>query len=318
MKMRSNKYPKIRTVVALVLLSAVINTYARNSGGNGGGSGNCNGNGNIKHGCGSSVITPDILTQTSLGNPKQPVAPIPTANQVQTPNPRPGTTNNIVPIDVAPTRIVVRPPDPPQTAIPNPPQIPPPGQVAIPTNIPGPTPTTVAPINIVPIDVKPTHIVVTDNVPTPSTVPKPPQSPPPGQSIVPALIPTQVPVLVVAPKSSITSPQSPTASGQGIQTAVQVSDKASSAAYNQNMIANNPGRQIPGHYAIFRNEDTGSYRECVVSGLERRKVVAADGSVTYRGAVPSLRTVSAELIDIPSWHPHEAGCIISLQHNSPN
>ena len=62
------------------------------------------------------------------------------------------------------------------------------------------------------------------------------------------------------------------------------------------------------------NEVAGGYRECVVSGLERRKVIASDGSITYRGTLPSLRTVSAEVMDIPSWHPHEAGCIISVEH----
>lgn len=68
----------------------------------------------------------------------------------------------------------------------------------------------------------------------------------------------------------------------------------------------------------FKNDATGEYRECIVSGLERRTVIAADGSVSYQGALPGFRTVSAELIDIPSWHPLEAGCIVSIHHKKGN
>lgn len=112
----------------------------------------------------------------------------------------------------------------------------------------------------------------------------------------------------------ISNQEAPTSASQAVNPSVEVTDKASSAMFNQEMIANNPGRQSPLVSAVFKNETTGQYRECIVSGLERRKIVNPNGEDVYRGSLPSFRTVSVEVADIPSWHPHEAGCIISMQH----
>ncbi|WP_162785590.1 hypothetical protein [Polynucleobacter necessarius] len=76
----------IKKIASFVLMRALFGqdpAFAKNGGGGGnGGVGSCNGNRNIKHGCGSAVVTPDILTQTSQGNPRQPGAPIPAAHQL--------------------------------------------------------------------------------------------------------------------------------------------------------------------------------------------------------------------------------------------
>lgn len=233
----------IKLIIPIALYALGSLAYAAN-----GGVGNCRGNGNIQHGCASSVITPDLLTSTSQTNPKQPIAPIPTANEL-----------------------------PPQQV---PYQVP----MAVPPQIPQPVPMLVPP-----------------QIPqiTPQLVTAPPLNP--SQTPVPLVInpPKEMPV----PLGSTSAP------------VVEITDKGSSASYNQNMITNIPGRQLASSYAIFKNEATGTYRECVVSGLERRKIISANGEISYLGALPSFRTVSQEVADIPSWHPHEAGCIISLQHN---
>ena len=128
---------------------------------------------------------------------------------------------------------------------------------------------------------------------------------------VPPLAPPRIPpetrlVVIPAKNENPTKPQ------------VEVTVKADSAAFNQQMIANAPGRQPSDAYALFKNDSNGEYRECIVSGFERRKVIKPNGEVIYTGSLPSLRTVSAELADIPSWHPHEAGCIISVEHKKNN
>ena len=231
----------IKTIISITsafLLLSQAHVFAK--GGGGGGVGNCNGNGNIKHGCGSSVITPDVLTQTSQGNARQPTAPIPTANQL--------------------------PPQPPVTPL-SPPLVPP--------MVPQPKPTA------------------------------PPLAPKMIPQAVPPTVSSTTPMFVASP---LASPQ------LAPEPKVEVTLKASSAGFNRNMISNIPGRQPADSYAIFRNDATGVYRECVVSGLERRKVILPNGEIIYRGTLPSLRTVSNELSDIPSWHPHEAGCIISIEH----
>ncbi len=148
---------------------------------------------------------------------------------------------------------------------------------------------------------------------TPQLVPPMiPQLMPAAPPIVPQRIPQMVSAntpLNVSPPQNTPLPTQPVTKPQ-----VEVTLKASSAGFNGNMIANAPGRQPADSYALFRNDATGAYRECVVSGLETRKVILANGEVVYRGTLPGFRTVSNEVADIPSWHPHEAGCIISIEH----
>jgi hypothetical protein len=139
----------------------------------------------------------------------------------------------------------------------------------------------------------------------------PPLVPPLASQAVPPLVPPKISLeakMVVAPKKVISS------NPESAKPVVEITPNANSATLNHNMITNIPGRQPLGSYAMFRNEKTGAYRECVVSGLERRNIVLPSGEIIYKGNLPSLRTVSSELADIPSWHPHEAGCIISIQH----
>jgi hypothetical protein len=92
----------------------------------------------------------------------------------------------------------------------------------------------------------------------------------------------------------------------------EITDKADSAKSNSTMIANLPGRQDIKKYPEFSESRSGLSKGCVLSGLDRRQVVSPDGGVTYHGTLPHLRTVSAVITDIPSWHPHESGCIVSI------
>jgi hypothetical protein len=310
----------IKTIISITsafLLLSQAHVFAK--GGGGGGVGNCNGNGNIKHGCGSSVITPDVLTQTSQGNARQPTAPIPTANQLP---PQPPVT---------PLSPPLVPPMVPQPKPAAPPLAPPlvPQQVPVRQAVEG------TPIEQRVPDLPPPQR--TDVVTSPALVPQaivvepprglqevpmatpplvPPMAPQPKPT-APPLAPKMIPQAVPPTVSSVTPMfvASPLASPQlAPEPKVEVTLKASSAGFNRNMISNIPGRQPADSYAIFRNDATGVYRECVVSGLERRKVILPNGEIIYRGTLPSLRTVSNELSDIPSWHPHEAGCIISIEH----
>ncbi|HAT39997.1 hypothetical protein [Polynucleobacter necessarius] len=89
---------------------------------------------------------------------------------------------------------------------------------------------------------------------------------------VPLLVPQQVPIAI--------APQPASKPG------VEVTLTGSSAGFNGNIIANTPGRQPTDSYAVFRNEATGE--------------------VVYRGTLPGFRTVSNEVADILSWHPHDS------------
>ena len=300
---------KISSAVLICALFGQSPAFAKNGGGGGnGGVGNCNGNGNIKHGCGSTVVTPDILTQTSQGNARQPVAPIPTANQLP-PQPKPQPQP---PVDYKPPPLQV--PDP---------VVPPPTVNIMSPSIPQPDVVTVQPqpiqmvappmpISLVPQPIPPVAPPLVPPI-APPMVPQPKPTTPP---LAPPLVPQRVPQMVsintplnIPPPQNTPPPIQPATKPQ-----VEVTLKASSAGFNGNMIANAPGRQPADSYALFRNDATGAYRECVVSGLETRKVILATGEVVYRGTLPGLRTVSNEVADIPSWHPHEAGCIISIEH----
>jgi len=312
---------KISSAVLICALFGQSPVIAKSGGGGGnGGVGNCNGNGNIKHGCGSSVVTPDILTQTSQGNARQPVAPIPTANQLP-----PLAPPIVPPPTVTPMAPQPQPPvdyKPPPIQVPDP-VVPPPTVNIMSPSIPQPDVVTVQPQPIqmvappMPIALVPQPIppVAPPLVPpiAPPMVPQPkPNVPPLAPPLVPQLVPQMVSIntpLNVSPPQNTPPPTQPTPKPQ-----VEVTLKASSAGFNGNMIANTPGRQPADSYALFRNDATGAYRECVVSGLESRKVILANGEVVYRGTLPGFRTVSNEVSDIPSWHPHEAGCIISIEH----
>lgn len=308
------KSQQIRLFASIAIYIFGSFVYAGN-----GGMGNCRGNGNIQHGCGSSVTTPNILTGTSQANPKQPTGPIPTANQLPPPQ-----IPQQVPIAVPP-QIPQRAPVlvPPQVPMAVPPLVPQQVPMAVPPQIPQQVPVLIppqVPMAVPPLLPQQVPMAVPPQIPqqvpmavpgqipqlTPQLVVVPPQI----VMVAPPLLHQQTPIpLVVIPKEvtgTITANPMPV---------VEITDKGNSASYNQNMIANIPGRQPPANYAIFKNETTGAYRECVVSGLERRKIISPSGEVSYLGALPSFRTVSTEVADIPSWHPHEAGCIISLQHN---
>jgi hypothetical protein len=275
------KSQQIRLFISIAIYIFGSSVYAAN-----GGMGNCRGNGNIQHGCASSVTTPNILTGTSQANPKQPTGPIPTANQLP-PQQVPPQIPQQVPMAV-----------PPQVPMAVPPLVPQQVPMAVPPQIPQQVPVLIPP-------------QVTMAVPPQIPQQVPMAVPPQVVMVAPPLVhqQTPVPMVIIAPKeTAVTTAANP-------MPIVEITDKGNSASYNQNMIANIPGRQSPASYAVFKNETTGSYRECVVSGLERRKIISPSGEVSYLGALPSFRTVSTEVADIPSWHPHEAGCIVSLQHN---
>ncbi len=351
---------KKTTGIAIVcsLLTAPY-AFAKNGGGNGG-VGNCNGNGNVKHGCGSSVVTPDILSQTPQGNARQPTAPIPTANQLppvapaappQLPQvePRIAVEGTPIPSPLAPAL----PPPQRTTVETSPAYIPPSINVtssAAPQMVPMATPPLVpqqvpvrqavegTPIEQRVPDLPPpqtTTVVTSAGYTSPTLVVEPPRTPQMVPMATPPLVPPMVPqpkpmspplappkvpqrvpqmISVDTPLIVTAVPGNPTLPQPNPAPQVEVTLKASSAGYNQNMIANIPGRQPADAYAVFKNDATGAYRECVVSGLEARKVILPNGEVVYRGTLPGFRTVSNELTDIPSWHPHEAGCIISLEH----
>ncbi len=370
----------IKTIISITsafLLLSQAHVFAK--GGGGGGVGNCNGNGNIKHGCGSSVITPDVLTQTSQGNARQPTAPIPTANQLppqppvtplspplvppMVPQPKPAAPPLAPPLvpqqvpvrqavegtpieqrvpDLPPpqrTDVVTSPALVPQAIVVEPPrglqEVPMATPPLVPQQVPVRQAVEGTPIEQRVPDLPPPQR--TDVVTSPALVPQaivvepprglqevpmatpplvPPMAPQPKPT-APPLAPKMIPQAVPPTVSSVTPMfvASPLASPQlAPEPKVEVTLKASSAGFNRSMISNIPGRQPADSYAIFRNDATGVYRECVVSGLERRKVILPNGEIIYRGTLPSLRTVSNELSDIPSWHPHEAGCIISIEH----
>jgi hypothetical protein len=327
------KSQQIRLFISIAIYIFGSSVYAAN-----GGMGNCRGNGNIQHGCASSVTTPNILTGTSQANPKQPTGPIPTANQLP-PQQVPPQIPQQVPMAVPPQVPMAVPPlVPQQVPMAVPPQIPqqvpvlipPQVTMAVPPQIPQQVPMAVppqVPMAVPPLVPQQVPMAVPPQIPQQVPVLIPPQVtmavPPQIPQQVPMAVPPQVvmvapplvhqqtpvPMVIIAPKeTAVTTAANP-------MPIVEITDKGNSASYNQNMIANIPGRQSPASYAVFKNETTGSYRECVVSGLERRKIISPSGEVSYLGALPSFRTVSTEVADIPSWHPHEAGCIVSLQHN---
>jgi hypothetical protein len=93
-----------------------------------------------------------------------------------------------------------------------------------------------------------------------------------------------------------------------------VTPKGETASKNNNMITAKPGRQDPKNYPVFAVGGETGHRNCVVSGMERRRTIKADGVETYQGALPSFRMVVTEVADIPAWHPMDSGCIISVTH----
>lgn len=95
---------------------------------------------------------------------------------------------------------------------------------------------------------------------------------------------------------------------------VVVTPDAASASFNNQMITRKPGLQDPANYPVFLDPTTGKTRECILSGFERRLSVDPSGNTTYEGTLPNLRMVASDLVDIPSWHPPESGCIISISH----
>lgn len=118
----------------------------------------------------------------------------------------------------------------------------------------------------------------------------------------------------VLPESSETQVQQRPKIMRAADIPVVVNEQAESAEANLGMITAKPGRQDPDSYPVFRIEKTGKTRECVLSGFERRRTIDPSGEETYQGTLPSLRMVSADIVDIPSWHPPESDCIISISH----
>ncbi len=92
----------------------------------------------------------------------------------------------------------------------------------------------------------------------------------------------------------------------------EMTDAADSAKGNSGMVANLPGRQDIQKYPEFSDPRSGLSKGCILSGLDRRQVVLPNGVTAYNGTLPNLRTVSSVIADIPSWHPHESGCIASI------
>ena len=93
----------------------------------------------------------------------------------------------------------------------------------------------------------------------------------------------------------------------------EVTSAAETARDNVAMITIKPGRQDPVDYPAFVGAASGQVKGCVVSGLDRRRVISKDSVDTYEGTLPQLRTVSMVIADIPSWHPHDPGCIVSIR-----
>ncbi len=255
--------------------------------------------------CGAATQNHPATTSTMNGHSQGPTGPVPVANQLPTPAAKP------------PQQVVVGRLGPSFTGYAPTPQI----QV-----LPGQVITGYGP------------------VPSPAVPPLPPQPPVPAQStqqVVPPPVPQPYPVppaphqVVVGQQGpSFTgyapAPQLPPAVPVGGSAAVkpkplrkivneiatpiphEITDKADSAKSNSTMIANLPGRQDIKKYPEFSDSRSGLSKGCVLSGLDRRQVVSPDGSAAYHGTLPHLRTVSAVITDIPSWHPHESGCIVSI------
>ncbi len=255
--------------------------------------------------CGAATQNHPATTSTMNGHSQGPTGPVPVANQLPTPAAKP------------PQQVVVGRLGPSFTGYAPAPQI----QV-----LPGQVITGYGP------------------VPSPAVPPLPPQPPVPAQStqqVVPPPVPQPYPVppaphqVVVGQQGpSFTgyapAPQLPLAVPVGGSAAVkpkplrkivneiatpiphEITDKADSAKSNSTMIANLPGRQDIKKYPEFSDSRSGLSKGCVLSGLDRRQVVSPDGGATYHGTLPHLRTVSAVITDIPSWHPHESGCIVSI------
>jgi len=93
----------------------------------------------------------------------------------------------------------------------------------------------------------------------------------------------------------------------------EVTSAAETARDNVAMITIKPGRQDPVDYPAFVGAASGQVKGCVVSGLDRRRVISKDSVDTYEGTLPQLRTVSMVIADIPSWHPHDPSCIVSIR-----
>lgn len=93
-----------------------------------------------------------------------------------------------------------------------------------------------------------------------------------------------------------------------------ITPKAETASRNDRMITVEPGRQSANNYPTFSIDSATPNRVCVVSGLDRRKTVEANGSSTYQGTLPTFRMVDSELADLPAWHPLNSGCVISVTH----
>jgi len=95
---------------------------------------------------------------------------------------------------------------------------------------------------------------------------------------------------------------------------LELTQNASTAMQNNQMITVSPGRQSPTDYPTFNVNSTTANRACVVSGLERRKSTDSNGVTTYQGTLPTFRMVATELADLPSWHSVDAGCMVSVTH----
>ena len=117
------------------------------------------------------------------------------------------------------------------------------------------------------------------------------------------------------PKASVSNTEPPiTEDTPSKEIQVVVTNDADSASFNYYMITKSPGLQDPANYPVFLNPTTGKTRECILSGFERRVAIDPSGETTYEGTLPNLRMMPSDIVDIPSWHPPESGCIISINH----
>lgn len=167
-------------------------------------------------------------------------------------------------------------------------------------------------------------------VPIPVEMKAPPKvtngSPPtPKVNMAPSLVVTSVPDQVQTqtyvtnrPKPNknpqIKSDLPNASTGSNAPPQLVITPDAATATRNDRMITIGPARQAANNYPTFSIDSATPNRVCVISGLERRKTVEANGSTTYQGTLPTFRMVTAEVADLPAWHPLDSGCVISVTH----
>ena len=259
------------------------------------------------------MLIPPVVQQTapSMPPPQVPQQTPALAPPLAPPTPKPQQTPMLIPPVVQQTAPSMPPPQVPQQT----PVLAPP--LAPPAPTPQQTPMLIPPVvqqaaPSMPPPQVPQQIPVAVPVPLVMTVPdgvntSAPRSAPSGQKGAPSDYVTSRPrpLAATGPDKVNSAKQEPVL--------VSTAD-AATANQNEKMITVMPGRQLPNQYPSFSVNSATPNRTCIVSGMERRKTVQANGVETYQGTLPTFRMIVTELADIPAWHPLDSGCVISVTH----